>query len=175
VVPVLRSRTFENYSADSETILLVGAGFYVAPVYVDGHEKYRVGYGFHNAYLFALEQSGIIGFVLFLIFLFSMGTYLVRARRRNFGYEGDFGNATLAIFLAMLVIGWIGLGFWLGFTGFLPVYLILIYILGGYRNPRFLSWFKRRSNKREVPWRRLLEVVVPKVRRERTGTLSHLR
>ncbi|MFD1079565.1 hypothetical protein, partial [Longispora fulva] len=65
-----RFMIFEEFDLNSYTengvlVPFFGGGFYVAPT----HNNFRIGYGFHNIYIFALEQAGVIGLFLFLSFL----------------------------------------------------------------------------------------------------------
>ncbi|TKB46145.1 O-antigen ligase family protein [Thalassotalea mangrovi] len=98
---------------EGEYLPFIGAGFYVAPI----EGRPRVGYGFHNIYVFTIEQSGIIGFCLFIMFCF-----VVVRRFVNFIKVGKvskyhwFVVAVTAYTLGSLVIGWSGHTFWRGFA-----------------------------------------------------------
>ena len=54
-----------SYSYNGILVPIIGGGFYVAPV----NGEYRIGYGFHNIYIFSLEQSGLIGIIFYLLFI----------------------------------------------------------------------------------------------------------
>ncbi len=98
-------------------IPFIGAGFYVAPhTYPDGTRKYRVGYGIHNSYLYALEQGGLAVFVLFFIFLYSCWRQL-RAVSKFSQYPSDraFAIGMCAYLAALLPIMFGGQVFWHGF------------------------------------------------------------
>jgi len=130
-----RLMMFKNFRIEgytySKALPFVGAGFYVAPVGEKGLARYRVGYGFHNAYLFAFEQGGAIAFILFILFLRSVWRYLQIGRHFNDGKEQDFSCAIFAIFIVILFVGFVGLGFWYGSTMNLYIYLLLLYLLAG--------------------------------------------
>ena len=120
-----------SYMWNGAPVPFIGAGFYVAPVYDSGFAKYRVGYGFHNAYLFAFEQGGAAALVLFIAFLISCWQYLGRARRSLSGAAVDFVNAITAVFVATLVIAMVGHGFWFGSTMHFSFYLLTLYLIAG--------------------------------------------
>jgi O-antigen ligase len=103
------------YLYDEATLLpLIGGGFYVVPM----EGKYRVGYGIHNIFLFPLEQSGIIGLILFIIFVYITFSVLWKGLRlidKN-KLEYWFVLGVLVYFVASLLIGLAGHTFWRGFT-----------------------------------------------------------
>ena len=96
---------FETY--DLNTMMpICGSGFYVSPI----NGRYRVGYGFHNNYIFAVEQMGILGLLLFLILLFVVlrGSYSAR-------HNNDVGKVMFAFTLVLCVANMTGQIFWQGF------------------------------------------------------------
>lgn len=99
---------------------LIGSGFYISPI----EGKYRIGYGFHNNYIFAFEQLGFLGLVLFLIFLF---TYISSYRkcRSNFLFVVFF-----PFVLALSIVSFSGQSFWRGFgTGNINTLIVLLMAL----------------------------------------------
>lgn len=110
---------------------LIGGGFYVAPRIVKGEMHYRVGYGYHSIFLFPFEQAGIIGLVLFLLFVFVVVKDTVAAWRVSGPTDRSFAAAVLAFFLATLVVGIGGHNFWQGFgSGNFNTCLIVLVCLG---------------------------------------------
>ena len=99
---------------EANSLPIIGAGFYVAPI----NGLYRVGYGIHNIYLFPLEQAGIIGLILFLLFIYISITILLRGMRvlSKDSIEYWFVLAVFSYFIASLLIGLSGHTFWRGFT-----------------------------------------------------------
>jgi hypothetical protein len=130
-----RVSMFQNFDITSYTwsgavVPFIGAGFYVAPIYVKEVPQYRVDYGFHNIYIFAFEQSGVVGLILFLAFL----RYTLKglSTLRSSGSEIDrfFAYALTAFIIAEMVSGFFGQIFWRGFgTGNFNTYLILMLVL----------------------------------------------
>lgn len=111
---------------------LIGAGFYIAPT-EDPYTKerhYRVGYGFHNAYVFAFEQGGMIAFFLYLSFLFATYKQLNKMRRSHNMADADFATGAMAFFVPMLIVDMTGGIFWLNVgTVNLNMFLLLIFFL----------------------------------------------
>jgi hypothetical protein len=120
-----------QYTAEGLPVPFIGGGFYVAPTYTEGIPRYRVGYGVHNAYLFAFEQGGIVAFVLFIAYVISCGRYLWRARIKSEEDEREFINAMFAIYVGTVLIGMAGHGFWYGSTVHYSFYLLLLYLIAG--------------------------------------------
>lgn len=109
------------------SVPLIGAGFYVAPVYENDTPFYRVDYGFHNIYLFPLEQAGIIGIILFLLFLTITVKGLNRIRRSTVTTDKVLACAMLSFIIAVLIVGVTGQIFWLGFgTVNFNTYIVLM-------------------------------------------------
>ena len=103
-VEMYKSFQLEKY--DYATLLpLIGSGFYVSPF--DG--RYRIGYGFHNNYVFAFEQTGIVGLLLFIYLLITV----LRTSYKN----RNFWNASIvfAFTAALVVVSMTGQTFWRGF------------------------------------------------------------
>lgn len=125
--------SFLNFDAsnyDRETIYILGSGFYISPI--DNH--YRIGFGVHNIYLFPLEQAGIIGLLLFLLFLAKVFTTLSKSiaitRRGSVEY---WFCVTVAIYIASsLVIGMSGHTFWRGFSTYNINSLRILLIVSAY-------------------------------------------
>lgn len=109
---LIASYSFDGYDQEN-TLPAIGAGFYVAPV----NGVYRVGYGVHNIYLFPMEQAGIIGLVLFLLFIFVSIKVLRKGLRQldNNSLSYWFVVAVYSYFVASLLIGISGHTFWRGF------------------------------------------------------------
>lgn len=95
----------ESYDNGSLTPF-VGSGFYISPV--NGH--YRIGYGYHNNYIFAFEQLGIVGFYLFIMLF-------VRTLKGSKQYFKSNGIALIgySYFFTFLFINMSGQSFWHGF------------------------------------------------------------
>lgn len=113
------SQTF-NFSWSSykagNLLPLIGGGFYVAPVSLGGNNYYyRIDYGIHSIYLFALEQAGILGLILFLWFLFASAKSLLRRIKSRHSIDQKFAKAFIAYFVATLIVGIGGHNFWQGF------------------------------------------------------------
>lgn len=110
---LIASFSFEGYD-QGEALPAIGAGFYVAPV----NGAYRVGYGVHNIYLFPLEQAGVIGLILFFMFIYVsikiLRKGLKQLDKNSLSYW--FIVAVYAYFVASLLIGISGHTFWRGFT-----------------------------------------------------------
>ena len=108
-------KNFDISSYDQSDVLpIIGGGFYVSPT--NGH--HRVGFGVHNIYLFPFEQAGIIGFILFLMFIYVsikiLRKGLKQLDKNSLSYW--FVVAVYAYFVASLLIGISGHTFWRGFT-----------------------------------------------------------
>ena len=96
-----------------------GGGFNVAPI----NGGFRIGYGIHNMVLYPLEQGGIIGFVLFFVFL---GTAMKTAWQTMNDNALSFG--TFAYLLAAVIIGGVGAhNFWREFeSGNVNTLIVLV-------------------------------------------------
>lgn len=104
---------FEKYD-HGYVMPFIGAGFYVAPI--SGNA--RIGYGFHNIYLFAFEQSGIIGVILFILFIY-VSIKILREGLRDLDKNSLsywFVAVVYAYFVASLIVGISGHSFWSGFS-----------------------------------------------------------
>lgn len=122
--------TIEQYRWKGLSVPLIGAGFYVAPVYTGGWERYRVGYGIHNAYLFALEQGGLFAFILFIVFVIRLLKNLNKMRNAEDLTDSTFAVGMFAFFIALLLAGMAGLVFWMGVgTVHFNVYLVLLLLM----------------------------------------------
>ena len=104
-----------SYENNGDYVPYIGAGFYVAPI----NGNYRIGYGFHNIYLFTIEQSGLIGLFLFLIFIKQSISSLKKRmsyykNKNNLMYS--FTAAIFCFFVAEMILGIAGHTFWRGFA-----------------------------------------------------------
>ena len=126
------ARLARLYKWQGWRVPFIGAGFYVAPhSREDGTLKYRVGYGVHNSYLFALEQGGIVAFLLFIAFLVVLHRSLKYVRRFAFS-ESDraFAWGIHSFLMALFVVLLPGQVFWYGFGKVnFNTYLILLFML----------------------------------------------
>ncbi len=107
-------------------IFLYGGGFYAVPMPdLTGLVRYRVGYGIHNIHLFPLEQAGIMGFLACVTFWVVSLTKAWRARR------GGLGASGLSLLVGIVLIGWAGQIFFLGFgtENMLAAQLGVIYLM----------------------------------------------
>ncbi len=105
-----------------------GGGFYVAPTY----GNFRIGYGFHNIYLFAFEQLGFIGFFLFINFILKSLKSLKKSKLLVSSFSNNLIllKVVLSYWIASLLIGFAGHTFWYGFaTNNLNTFRILILML----------------------------------------------
>jgi O-antigen ligase len=119
----------DNYKW-STLLPLIGGGFYVAPVIVGDSEKYRVGYGFHNTYLFVFEQGGIVAAVTFLYLLYTTIRKLNRVRKVGVSTDSAFAIAALSYILASLPVYLAGQIFWMGHdSGHFNAFLIIVMLL----------------------------------------------
>ena len=116
------SRMFDFESYDNALIMpLFGAGFDVAPV----NGNYRVDYGVHSMFLYPLEQSGIMGFVLFVLFLWFCLKYFYRNRKVNPLAMGAF-----SYLVAMMITGIGAHNFWREFSsGNVNTFIVLVFCL----------------------------------------------
>lgn len=99
----------------------IGAGFDVAPV----RGNPRVDYGVHSMYLYPLEQAGIAGLVLFIMFLFATFKLLKRGRKND-----ALSRAAFSYFIAMLVTGIGAHNFWREFSsGNVNTFIVFVFCL----------------------------------------------
>ena len=112
-------------------LFLIGAGFNVATADLGfGYFRPRIDYGFHSMYLFPLEQAGILGLILFIIFLFCIiKKYHIEKKRVLIKEDLIFNGAGFAYFISMLFIGIGGHNFWQGFASGNVNTLILIFMI----------------------------------------------
>lgn len=102
-------------------IPFIGAGFDIAPI----NGRARVDYGIHSMYLYPLEQSGILGFVLFLAFLWVAFKSLNKRRHDN-----PVAKAAFCYLIAMLAAGIGSHNFWREFSsGNVNTFIIFIFCL----------------------------------------------
>jgi hypothetical protein len=121
--------SFSEYVYQGYFVPIFGGGFYVAPM----RGFYRVGFGWHNIYIFAIEQSGIFGLILFIRFfstaLKSLKYKVSQLVINSVNYWFTF--AVRIIFISILIIGVFGAhSFWRGFStgNFNSLRLILLII-----------------------------------------------
>jgi hypothetical protein len=108
----------------------IGGGFYVTPTINRGVERYRVGYGAHNSYLFAFEQGGVFVAIAFLYMLYAIIRKLNFVRKSGETIDRPFAIAALSYMLASLPIYLAGQVFWMGFgSGHFNVFLIIVLLL----------------------------------------------
>jgi len=106
----------------SSLVPFVGAGFYVAPM----EGRYRIGYGYHNAYLFSFEQLGCMGFLLFICLYYRTIIRSFRYRRYN-----PFAALVFAYVLGLVIVGPAGNTFWRGnATGNINTLLVFLFSIG---------------------------------------------
>ncbi len=118
------------YRWSGASVPFIGAGFGVAPTYSGGFPTYRVDYGTHNIYLFALEQAGLPGLLLFLAFLARVLKGLTRARNSPAAPDQCLAGALTAFLVAILIVGFAGQVFWRGFgTVNFNTYLIVLLMI----------------------------------------------
>ena len=103
-----------------------GAGFNFAPV----DNNYRICYGIHCSPLYPLEQAGIIGLVLFLIFVVTSLRTMWKARMSN-----PLAYAGISYLCASLICGITGAhNFWREFnTGNLNTLILIVLCLSASR------------------------------------------
>lgn len=99
-----------------------GAGFNFAPL----DNRYRIGYGIHCSPLYPFEQAGIVGLVLFVIFVVISLRAMWKARRDN-----PIAYAGIAYLSASLICGITGAhNFWREFsTGNLNTFILIVLCL----------------------------------------------
>lgn len=108
----------------------IGGGFYVVPTIEGSYERYRVGYGFHNTYLFAFEQGGILAAIAFLYFLYAIIRKLNHVRKVSAAADRAFSIAALSYMLASLPIYLAGQVFWIGFgSGHFNTFLLIVLLI----------------------------------------------
>lgn len=106
----------DSYAEDGILLPLFGGGFYVAPA----NGNFRIGYGFHNIYVFAFEQAGLIGFILFIALLrksykiLREGLKYFKPNKRSLEYV--FIATVFSYFIAEIITGFAGHTFWRGFA-----------------------------------------------------------
>ena len=105
----------KEYAYSGLFVPVFGGGFYVAPM----NGLYRVGFGWHNIYLFAIEQAGVVGLFLFIKFCKKVLISLRNKRTQLKKYTNEywFVFAVRVMFISILVIGIFGShSFWNGFS-----------------------------------------------------------
>jgi hypothetical protein len=121
----------DNYKW-STLLPLIGGGFYVTPMIVGDSESYsyRVGYGFHNTYLFVFEQDGIFAALAFLYLLYAIIRKLNFLRNVGVAADRAFAIAALSYMLASLPVYLAGQIFWKGFdTGHFNAFLLIVLLI----------------------------------------------
>lgn len=119
------------YALNGVFMPVVGAGFYVAPI----HGSFRIGYGWHNIFIFAIEQSGIFGFFFFIKFLKKTHKILnLQIGRLSSISEESIVFSSKIIFYAIIIMGVFGAhSFWLGFaTGNFNTLRLLLFLLSSH-------------------------------------------
>lgn len=104
-----------SYADNGVYVPYFGAGFYVAPI----KGNFRIGYGFHNIYVFAFEQAGLIGLILFILFL-KQSINSLRKRIRYYKNRDvlsySFTIGIYSFLIAEVILGIAGHTFWRGFA-----------------------------------------------------------
>lgn len=119
----------DNYKW-STLMPLIGGGFYVVPVSAGTADRYRVGYGIHNTYLFPFEQGGVIAMIAFLNFLYVIIRKLNRVRKHGIAADRTYALAALSYILASLPVYLAGQVFWMGHdSGHFNSFLILVLLI----------------------------------------------
>lgn len=117
---VTRVFDFQNYD-NALAMPFIGAGFNVAPI--NGHN--RIDYGVHSMYLYPLEQSGILGFLLFISFL--VCCFKLFYKRKHYD---SFVLGAFAYLIAMMVTGIGAHNFWREFSsGNVNTFILLVFCL----------------------------------------------
>lgn len=120
---------FGSYVYYGLFVPLFGAGFYVAPM----NGVFRIGYGWHNIFIFAIEQAGVIGLLFFLNFI-KKGYKALNNRYKtlkDLSVEKEFVFAVLVIFIGIFLFGISGAHtFWEGFsTGNFNLFRLVLIML----------------------------------------------
>jgi hypothetical protein len=125
------SFSLNSYMIPGLAVLLFGGGFYVAPVDIGGGVYLdRIGFGIHNAYLFALEQGGAIAFFLFLKFLLVTWREQKSARASEIQEDGRFAAGMSSFMVALLLPFMLSGLFWLmDGTGNFCFYVLLLLVI----------------------------------------------
>ncbi len=95
-----------EYEHEGVSMPFIGAGFYVAPI----NGFYRIGYGFHNNYIFAFEQIGLIGLLIWLFWSWFSLKKLWASRKNNI-----LASPLFIYYISLLIVGFTGQTFWRGF------------------------------------------------------------
>ena len=124
------SKIFHYNEYDYKALMpFIGGGYYVSPI----NGNYRVGYGTHNNYLFAFEQFGILGLLLFLSLLYICLKYSFRNR-----FDNPVSAICFAFILSLVIVGVAGQTFWRGFsTGNINNLILYIMAIGCNTNTGF--------------------------------------
>lgn len=138
----LGQRAFEVFSGDTYSwqgwrLPFFGGGFYAVPQTNGGPVKgYRIGYGFHNAYVFPYEQAGWVGLILSAIFLFSIIRGVWMSMKSNNQTDRQFATGVWCVLVAFLPALWMGQIFWHGFgTENMNTFLVAILVLSTKKIP----------------------------------------
>lgn len=108
---------------------ICGSGFYVSP----RNGIYRIGYGFHNNYIFSFEQMGILGLIFFIMLLFRT----IRLSHK-YRFTNELSLPVCSLVLAYLILNFAGQTFWHGF-GNGEINTLLIFIMALSVEPRLLK------------------------------------
>ncbi|MDG1873772.1 MAG: O-antigen ligase family protein [Mariniblastus sp.] len=129
----LGQRTYEIFSGDTYQwqgwrLPIFGGGFYAVPQ--GSAYNYRVGFGFHNGYVFPYEQAGWLGVLLSAIFLFRTVKYVRKSLRFKDDADRQFAVGVWCVLIAYIPALWVGQIFWHGFgTENMNSFLILLVVL----------------------------------------------
>lgn len=116
-----KSFNMDVYEHGGISMPFIGAGFYVASV----NGFYRIGYGFHNNYIFAFEQIGLIGLLIWLFWSYS-SLRLIWANRN----DNILASPLFVYYISLLIIGITGQIFWRGFgNANMNTFIIIMMVL----------------------------------------------
>ncbi|GJM61499.1 O-antigen ligase family protein [Persicobacter diffluens] len=103
-----------KYHDNGHFLPFFGGGIFVAPR--DG--KFRIGYGFHNIYVYVFEQSGVVGFLIFLTFIAHTikGLIINVIANRSDAVTYFFVISVLCFFISQLITGVSAHSWWRGFA-----------------------------------------------------------
>lgn len=126
----IQGYTLDMYQWQGWRLPVIGGGFYAVPITLGNDLRYRVGYGIHNGYLFALEQGGVVALILFLGFLSCCFRSLLYMKVTIVREDAAFAMGAWLFFLVILIELWFGGIIWQGEGKVnLSTFLVLILVL----------------------------------------------
>jgi hypothetical protein len=126
---ILKGYSFESYDNLRRYLIpLIGGGFYVVPMQTGGQLSFRIGYGIHNSYLFALEQGGLAAFVLFGLFILKSAKALGERMTAPGRLDRALATGIAAYGVGLIAVAFGGQVFWLmdGTVNLMYYQLVLI-------------------------------------------------